>query len=230
MTELIALSRVARTYLTGGEPVHALVDIDLEIENGAYVAIIGSSGSGKSTLMNVIGCLDSPSRGEYRFDGEPVQALSDEDLAAVRNRKIGFVFQTFHLLPRQNALQNVELPLIYRGVPAAERRARARQALEAVGLGHRLDHRPNQLSGGQCQRVAIARALVGDPRLILADEPTGNLDSKTSAEMMRLFDDLHAQGRTIVLITHEAEVAAHARRTITLQDGRVVADLRAPRV
>lgn len=230
MTELIALSQVARTYLTGGEPVHALVDIDLKIENGAYVAIIGSSGSGKSTLMNVIGCLDSPSRGEYRFDGEPVQALSDEDLAAVRNRKIGFVFQTFHLLPRQNALQNVELPLIYRGVPAAERRARARQALEAVGLSHRLDHRPNQLSGGQCQRVAIARALVGDPRLILADEPTGNLDSKTSAEMMRLFDDLHAQGRTIVLITHEAEVAAHARRTITLQDGRVVADLRAPRV
>ena len=224
--KLIRLQGLERHYHVGGEEVRALDGIDLEINRGEYVAIMGSSGSGKSTLMNVLGCLDSPSRGEYHLDGEAVHRMDDDGLARVRNLKIGFVFQSFNLLPRQDALSNVALPLLYRSVPKNEREKAARAALERVGLGHRLSHKPNELSGGQNQRVAIARALVADPAILLADEPTGNLDSKTSRDIMALFDELHQQGRTLILVTHEDDIAAHAHRQIRLSDGKVAYDRR----
>ncbi|MEM6793394.1 MAG: ABC transporter ATP-binding protein [Acidobacteriota bacterium] len=227
MDDLIELEEVTRQFHVGGETVHALAGVDLRVAEGEYMAVIGSSGSGKSTLMNLLGCLDSPTTGTYRLAGEAVDTLDDDALAAVRNRRIGFVFQTFHLLPRLDALDNVCLPLLYRGeMPKAERRRRAAEALEQVGLEHRMGHRPNELSGGQCQRVAIARALVTNPSILLADEPTGNLDSKTSAEIMALFDRLERDGRTLILVTHEDDVAAHAKRRIRLLDGRIIEDVR----
>ena len=200
----------------------------LHIGRNEYVALIGPSGSGKSTLMNLLGCLDSPSEGSYILNGRDTSSLSEDELAAVRNREIGFVFQSFHLLPRQTALQNVMQPLVYRRMPPLERRRLAIEALTKVGLGDRLDHRPNQLSGGQRQRVAVARALVGQPSILLADEPTGNLDSRTSAEIMALFDALHAQGQTVIVVTHEPDIAAHCRRTIRVFDGRIVEDTQNP--
>ena len=221
---LIRISGVSRSYLMGSETVHALRDLSLAIHRNEYVAIMGPSGSGKSTLMNILGCLDTPTEGEYRLNGARVSGLSDRDLARVRNREIGFVFQTFQLLARASALRNVELPLLYAGVPAAERRARALAALERMQLKDRTQHRPNELSGGQRQRVAIARALVTRPSILLADEPTGNLDSRTGEEVMSLFGELHAEGQTIVVVTHEPDVAAHARRRVVLRDGVVVSD------
>lgn len=218
---LIRMENVWRTYKMGQEEVHALRGINLVIQPNEYVAIIGPSGSGKSTLMNIIGCLDTPTAGRYWLNGRLVSELDDDELAYIRNREIGFVFQLFNLLPRATALYNVELPLIYAGVPAKERLERARQALEIVDLGDRMHHRPNELSGGQRQRVAIARALVNRPSILLADEPTGALDSKTGAEIMALFDRLHAQGNTIIIVTHEPEVAAHAHRIIHIRDGRI---------
>jgi putative ABC transport system ATP-binding protein len=223
---LIRLDQVERRYVVGGEEVRALAGLDLEIERGEYVAIMGSSGSGKSTLMNVLGCLDSPTAGEYHLEGQAVHQLDDDGLAEIRNRKIGFVFQSFNLLPRQDALANVALPLLYRNLPRAEREKAARAALEKVQLGHRTGHKPSELSGGQNQRVAIARALVADPAILLADEPTGNLDSKTSQDIMGLFDQLHQQGRTLILVTHEEDIAAHAHRKIRLSDGKIVEDTR----
>jgi len=220
---LIELVGVERTYATGGGEVHALTGVDLEIARGEYVAIMGPSGSGKSTLMHILGCLDTPTRGAYRLAGTAVHSLDDDQLAAVRNRQIGFVFQSFNLLPRADALTNVALPLLYGGRQRAERLTKARFALERVGLGDRLHHRPNQLSGGQCQRVAIARALVNDPSLVLADEPTGNLDSATAGEIMTLLGALSAAGTTVILVTHEAGIAACARRRVHLRDGRVAA-------
>jgi len=225
---MIELRGIVKRYVLGDETVLALAGVDLFIGRNEYVALIGPSGSGKSTLMNIIGCLDSPSAGQYILNGRSTASLSEDELAAVRNREIGFVFQSFHLLPRQSALQNVMQPLVYRRMPPAERRARAVHALQQVGLGDRLDHRPNQLSGGQRQRVAVARALVGEPSILLADEPTGNLDSRTSAEIMALFDALHAQGQTVVVVTHEPDIAAHCRRTIRVLDGRVVEDVQNP--
>ncbi len=225
---MIELRGIVKRYVLGDETVLALAGVDLFIGRNEYVALIGPSGSGKSTLMNIIGCLDSPSEGQYILNGRSTASLSEDELAAVRNREIGFVFQSFHLLPRQSALQNVMQPLVYRRMPPAERRARAVHALQQVGLGERLDHRPNQLSGGQRQRVAVARALVGEPSILLADEPTGNLDSRTSAEIMALFDALHAQGQTVVVVTHEPDIAAHCRRTIRVFDGRVVEDVQNP--
>ncbi len=216
---------VERRFRMGEADVQALRGVSLRVDRGEYVAIVGPSGSGKSTLMNILGCLDSPSGGSYRLDGEPVERLSDAELAAVRNRKIGFVFQTFNLMARQTALDNVALPLVYAGVPRVERRARAREVLEHVGLGNRLDHRPDQLSGGQRQRVAVARALVTRPSLMLADEPTGNLDQATGRDVLQLFDELHAGGATIVLVTHDPQIARRARRRIEIMDGRVQADL-----
>jgi len=221
---LIELHDAERIYRLGGEEVHALAGVDLEIDRGEYLAIMGPSGSGKSTLMNVLGCLDTLTRGSYLLNGTPVQELDDDELAAIRNREIGFVFQTFNLLPRTDAVSNVALPLLYSGLPRAERIRRATTALERVGLGHRLRHRSNELSGGQCQRVAIARALVNEPSIILADEPTGNLDSATSEEIMELLDQLHGEGKTILLVTHEPDIAEHARRQIQLRDGAVVSD------
>ncbi len=221
---LIELRDLHKVYDMGAEKVHALNGVDLDVERGEYLAIMGSSGSGKSTLMNLVGCLDTPSSGHYRLNGVAVEELDDSALAAIRNREIGFVFQTFNLLARTDALHNVELPLIYAGLSRGERRERARRALERVGLADRMHHQPNELSGGQRQRVAIARALVNQPSILLADEPTGNLDTTTSAEIMQLFDELHAGGNTVVLVTHEADIAAHAHRQVQLRDGRVLSD------
>jgi putative ABC transport system ATP-binding protein len=221
---LLEVESLTRIYEVGGEEVRALDGVTFSIQRGEWVAVVGQSGSGKSTLMNILGCLDTPSGGRYRIRGADVQGLSDDQLADLRNREIGFVFQTFQLLPRATALANVELPLVYRGIPRRERRERAEDALHAVGLGPRMHHRPNELSGGQRQRVAIARALVGDPSLLLADEPTGNLDTATGEEIFRLFTELHSRGHTIVLVTHEPRLAARCPRAIRLSDGRVVAD------
>jgi len=230
MSELvIAIRDLTRVYQMGAEEVHALRGVSLEIRRNEYVAIMGPSGSGKSTLMNLIGCLDTPTGGEYWLNGQEVSRMPDDALARVRNREIGFVFQTFNLLPRASALQNVELPLVYGGVTARARRERATTALGRVGLADRMDHRPNELSGGQRQRVAIARALVNEPAILLADEPTGNLDSTTSEEIMRVFETLHAQGQTVIMVTHEADIAAHAARVVTLRDGRVASDTPTPR-
>jgi putative ABC transport system ATP-binding protein len=221
---LIEVRDVHKVYRVGSEEVHALAGVDLDLELGDYVAIMGASGSGKSTLMNLLGCLDTPTSGHYVLNGVAVETLSDEELAGIRNKEIGFVFQTFNLLARTSALQNVELPLIYAGVSRQERRERAREALEQVGLGDRMAHQPSELSGGQRQRVAVARALVNNPSLLLADEPTGNLDSGTSVEIMKLFDQLNHAGNTVVLVTHENEIAAHAARVVKLRDGKVIED------
>ncbi|MBD3168688.1 MAG: ATP-binding cassette domain-containing protein [candidate division Zixibacteria bacterium] len=210
----------------GSEQIHALRGVDLQVETGEYLAIMGSSGSGKSTLMNLIGCLDTPTQGEYILNGRPVSGMNDDELAHIRNKEIGFVFQTFNLLPRATALHNVELPLIYNSSRTADRTEQARRALEAVDLGERVNHKPNELSGGQRQRVAIARALVNEPSIILADEPTGNLDSKTSMEIMGIFDRLHKQGNTIIVVTHEQDIADLARRVIYLRDGAVEREVR----
>jgi putative ABC transport system ATP-binding protein len=223
---LISIEHLNKTYIMGAEKVEALKDVSLQIDRGEYVALMGPSGSGKSTLMNLIGCLDSPTRGKYWLNGIEVSTMSDSELAEVRNKQIGFVFQTFNLLPRLTALENVALPLVYAGLPKEERLKKARAALEAVGLGDRMLHKPNELSGGQRQRVAIARALVNDPAIILADEPTGNLDTKTSFEIMALFEQLHRAGNTIVLVTHEADIARHAYRIVRLRDGLVESDER----
>jgi len=223
---LIEIRGVRKTYQMGEVEVHALNGVDLDVERGEYLAVMGASGSGKSTLMNLLGCLDTPSEGSYRLNGVAVEDLEDAELAAIRNREIGFVFQTFNLLPRTSALGNVELPLVYAGMPRRERRRRALETLDRVGLADRVDHQPNELSGGQRQRVAIARALVNQPSILLADEPTGNLDTATSEEIMALFDALHAAGNTVVLVTHEREIAAHTERQVLLRDGRVVSDHR----
>ncbi len=223
---VIVARGLRREYDMGGEIVRALRGVDLAIRRNEYVAIMGPSGSGKSTLMNLIGCLDTPTAGEYWLNGVQVSHMSDNELARIRNREIGFVFQTFNLLARATALHNVELPLVYAGVPAAERRARAIEALESVQLGDRVLHRPNELSGGQRQRVAIARALVNRPSILLADEPTGNLDSATSDEIMRVFGELASHGQTVIMVTHEADIAAHARRVVVLRDGGVASDTR----
>ncbi len=221
---IIRVRDLTRHYDMGGETIHALRGVSLDIVRNEYVAIMGPSGSGKSTMMNMLGCLDTPSAGEYWLNGQEVSRLTDDALARVRNREIGFVFQTFNLLPRASALQNVELPLVYAGTPSGERRDRATEALTRVGLQHRMQHRPNELSGGQRQRVAIARALVNQPSILLADEPTGNLDSTTSEEIMEVFGDLHAQGQTVIMVTHEPDIAARAARVVTLRDGRVESD------
>jgi putative ABC transport system ATP-binding protein len=221
----LVIQDVVKTYVMGTSEVRALRGVSLKIDRNEYVAIMGPSGSGKSTLMNMIGCLDTPTSGTYLLEGQSVSEMSDDELAEIRNRQIGFVFQTFNLLPRANVLHNVELPLIYAGIPRSERRKRAEDAIARVGLSDRAHHKPNELSGGQRQRVAVARALVGNPSIILADEPTGNLDSKTGAEIMRMFDELHASGQTIILITHEDEIAAHAKRTIRLRDGEIESDV-----
>ena len=221
---VILTHKLTRNYDMGGEVVHALRGVDFQIRRNEFVAIMGPSGSGKSTLMNLIGCLDTPTTGEYWLNGQKVSDLSDDELARIRNKEIGFVFQTFNLLPRANALHNVELPLIYAGQAAQARRAQAARALERVGLADRMDHRPNELSGGQRQRVAIARALVNEPSILLADEPTGNLDSATGEDIIRLFRELHDSGQTIVLVTHEHDIAAHARRQIHLRDGLIERD------
>jgi putative ABC transport system ATP-binding protein len=222
---LIHATNLTKTYVMGDQTVHALRGVSLSIEEGAFVAIMGASGSGKSTLMNIMGCLDLPTSGEYRLADEAVEAMSADDLASIRNRRIGFVFQQFNLLPRTSALENVELPMVYAGIKAPERRAKALAALQKVGLGERTGHTPAELSGGQQQRVAIARALVNNPQLILADEPTGALDSQTSEDIMRLLTDLNAQGMTVVLVTHEADIAAWARRKIVFKDGLMVEDV-----
>ena len=223
---IIELHDVHKVYDMGAEKVRALNGVDLAIARGEYVAIMGPSGSGKSTMMNLLGCLDTPSTGSYVLNGTAVEKLNDQELAAIRNKEIGFVFQTFNLLARTDALQNVELPLIYAGIPRKERRERAARALDRVGLGDRKHHLPNELSGGQRQRVAIARALVNDPSILLADEPTGNLDTATSTDIMNLFDELHGQGNTVILVTHEPDIAAHADRKIVLRDGKVLTDVK----
>jgi putative ABC transport system ATP-binding protein len=221
---VIDLARVTKTYGQGDTVVHAVAGVDLVVERGDYVAVMGASGSGKSTLMNIIGCLDEPTRGRYLLDGVDVRRRQEATLSRIRNRKIGFIFQSFNLIPRTTALRNVELPLAYAGVKSGERRARALQALDRVGLGDRTDHQPSELSGGQQQRVAVARAIVTEPVLLLADEPTGALDSHSTAEVLDLFDELSAAGRTIVVITHEDEVAHRAKRVLRMRDGRVIAD------
>jgi putative ABC transport system ATP-binding protein len=221
---VISIEGVTKLYVMGEETIHALRGISLNIHRNEYLAIMGPSGSGKSTLMNMLGCLDTPTSGKYEFNGQDVASMVDDELADIRNREIGFVFQTFNLLARSDALKNVELPLIYAGVAPAERKERARIALENVGLGARLHHRPNELSGGQRQRVAIARALVNRPSIILADEPTGNLDSKTGVEIMALFEDLYEQGNTLIVVTHEESIARHARRIVRLRDGLIESD------
>ena len=226
---VIVTRGLKREYDMGGEIVRALRGVDVAIRRNEYVAIMGPSGSGKSTLMNLIGCLDTPDAGEYWLSGNLVSSMADDELARVRNREIGFVFQTFNLLPRATALHNVELPLVYAGVAAGERKKRAQEALERVQLGNRMTHRPNELSGGQRQRVAIARALVNKPSILLADEPTGNLDSTTSEEIMRVFEDLATGGQTVIMVTHEPDIAAHARRVIVLRDGMVESDDRRER-
>lgn len=222
--DVIVTNNLWKTYEMGDQEVHALRGVDIRIKHNEYVAIMGPSGSGKSTLMNVLGCLDTPSKGNYWLNGHNVSELNDDELARIRNKEIGFVFQTFNLLARATSLHNVELPLIYNGTPAAERIERAKEVLLSVNLGERMDHKPNELSGGQRQRVAIARALVNRPSIILADEPTGNLDSKTSVEIMALFDDLHAKGNTIILVTHEPDIAEFAHRIISIRDGAVASD------
>jgi len=227
---LIRIEKLHKIYFLGKTEVHALRGIDLQINRNEYVAIMGPSGSGKSTLMNIIGCLDVPTSGRYWLNGQDVSQLNDDALAQIRNKEIGFVFQTFNLLPRADALHNVELPLIYNGRPGTERKKLAIQALEKVGLGDRIHHKPNELSGGQRQRVAIARALVNNPSLILADEPTGNLDTKTGAEIMEIFDQLHEQGNTIILVTHEAFIAEHAHRIIHLKDGIIELEEATPKI
>jgi putative ABC transport system ATP-binding protein len=221
---LIRLENISRRYEMGSETVHALRDVSVNIQRGEYVAIMGPSGSGKSTLMNLLGCLDTPTSGRYELNGTDVSEMDDNDLADVRNREIGFVFQTFNLLPRSNALHNVELPLIYSGMDSETRRETALQALSNVGLSDRVHHKPNELSGGQRQRVAIARALVNTPSILLADEPTGNLDSKTGVEIMALFEDLAGKGNTIIVVTHEEEIARHARRILRIRDGNIASD------
>jgi putative ABC transport system ATP-binding protein len=223
---LIETRDLWKTYVMGSEEIHALRGVSIEIERGEYVAIMGPSGSGKSTLMNLIGCLDTPSKGSYLLNSKQVSEMNDNELARIRNEEIGFVFQTFNLLPRATALQNVELPLVYAGVSSKDRQARAKAALDKVELSSHMTHRPNELSGGQRQRVAIARALVNNPSILLADEPTGNLDTKTGVEIMALFERLHEAGNTIVLVTHEADVAAHAKRAIHVRDGMVEKDVR----
>ena len=221
---IINIEHIAKIYQVGSEEVHALRDVSLRIDRNEYVAVMGPSGSGKSTLMNMLGCLDTPTSGLYEFNSVSVSEMSDNDLAKIRNKEIGFVFQTFNLLARSDAIHNVELPLIYAGIPTAERRERAQQALIDVGLKDRMHHKPNELSGGQRQRVAIARALVTNPAIILADEPTGNLDSKTGEEIMALFHDIHEKGNTIILVTHEEYIAEHAKRIIRLKDGLIEKD------
>ncbi len=223
-TALIDIQGLSKIYQVGNEEVRAVDGLDLVVDRGEYVAVMGASGSGKSTLMNLVGCLDTPTEGHYTLNGEEVASLGDDELAGIRNREIGFVFQTFNLLPRLTASQNVELPLIYGGLGPAERRRRVAEAMEQVSLTDRATHRPNEMSGGQRQRVAIARALVGRPSLLLADEPTGNLDSTTSEEIMSVIDALHDTGHTILVVTHEADIAAHTRRIITLKDGRIESD------
>ena len=224
MSNLISLSSIKRHYDVGGELVKALDGVDVSIEGNEYISIMGPSGSGKSTLMNIIGCLDTPTSGMYQFEGELVHEMDDDQLASIRNRKIGFVFQTFNLLPKATALRNVEVPLIYSNIPKADRLKMARNSLVSVGLEDRLDHKPNELSGGQRQRVAIARALVNNPSIILADEPTGNLDSKSGIEIMKILHELYAKGNTIILVTHEYEIAMHANRIITIFDGKIKED------
>ncbi len=223
---VILTHKLTRDYDMGSELVRALRGVDIQIHRNEYVAVMGPSGSGKSTLMNLVGCLDTPTAGEYWLNGQKVSDLADDALARIRNKEIGFVFQTFNLLPRASALHNVELPLIYAGIGSSDRRERATHALTRVGLGDRMEHKPNELSGGQRQRVAIARALVNDPSILLADEPTGNLDSTTSQEIMGVFGELHRQGQTVVMVTHEADIAAHAARVVTLRDGLVATDQR----
>jgi putative ABC transport system ATP-binding protein len=221
---IITIEHIAKIYQVGTEEVHALADVSLKIDKGEYVAIMGPSGSGKSTLMNILGCLDTPTHGIYDFNGVNVSQMNDNELAKIRNKEIGFVFQTFNLLPRSDALHNVELPLIYSGVPSAERKERAKEALDHVGLFDRIHHKPNELSGGQRQRVAIARALVTRPSIILADEPTGNLDTKTGEDIMALFNEIYEQGNTIILVTHEEYIAEHAERILRIRDGLIEKD------
>ena len=221
---LIKITQIKRDFVLGSETINVLKGIDLEINKGEYVALMGPSGSGKSTLMNLLGCLDTPTSGSYILNGKDVSQMSDEDLADIRNTEIGFVFQTFNLMPRTTALDNVALPMVYAGHSKESRNKRATEVLTQVGLSDRMDHKPNELSGGQRQRVAVARALVNKPSIILADEPTGNLDSKTSVEIMNLFDDIHANGNTVILVTHEEDIAAHAHRIIRLRDGIIESD------
>ncbi|MFD0792256.1 ABC transporter ATP-binding protein [Mucilaginibacter litoreus] len=221
---LITIKDIGRKYVIGSEVIHAIKSVSLTIDKGEFVALMGPSGSGKSTLMNILGCLDTPTKGQYILNGIDVSHMSDNDLAEVRNSEIGFVFQTFNLLPRNSALDNVALPLVYAGISKEKRNERAKAALENVGLGHRIDHRPNELSGGQRQRVAVARALINNPSIILADEPTGNLDTKTSIEIMGLLEDIHAKGNTIILVTHEEDIAMHAHRIVRMRDGLVEND------
>lgn len=230
MEPLITISDIGRRYVIGAEEIHALKSVSLTINKGEFVALMGPSGSGKSTLMNILGCLDTPSKGSYILNGIDVSHMTDNELAEVRNKEIGFVFQTFNLLPRNTALDNVALPLVYSGVNKENRNARAKQALENVGLGHRIDHKPNELSGGQRQRVAVARALINNPSIILADEPTGNLDTKTSVEIMGLLEDIHAKGNTIILVTHEEDIALHAHRIVRMRDGLIEKDYPNPSI